>query len=276
MNAAVRYILLCLFTFIGYSASAQDSVSVYFPTGSSTLSREAIVRLDSLFYLEKIQGVTALSIYGYADEPGGRQINRRLSTARAAAVREHLLRSGIRPERIVECTGKGHYSGRGDDPSERRADLLLGRRLQSPPQPRVSPRPPRPDTAKAAEMRKILAGLRENEAAALDDIIFYGGSSSVRPESTPTMELLAQFLEQNPAVHIRLEGHICCMGLGGNDDALSTRRAQTVYNYLVDKGIDTTRLSYRGFGHWKPKKFPELTEEDMQQNRRVEVRILKK
>lgn len=211
--------------------AAQDSVSVYFATGSSTLSQEAIARLDSLFYLERVQGVSSIYIYGYADEPGGKKINRRLSAARAAAVREHLLQSGIRPERIVEYTGKGHYSGRGEDPFERRADLMLGRRLQPPPP--QQPALPRQDTVKAVKTQKVLAELRENETAVLEDITFFGGSQDVLPESIPAMELLAQFLEQNQKVHVRLEGHVCCIPDFNN---LSERRPRPFTITSLRKG----------------------------------------
>jgi outer membrane protein OmpA-like peptidoglycan-associated protein len=51
-------------------------------------------------------------------------------------------------------------------------------------------------------------------------------------------------------------------------------RAKAVYDFLVSKGIAAERLSYKGFGFTRPKIFPEETEADRVQNRRVEIRVV--
>ena len=49
-----------------------------------------------------------------------------------------------------------------------------------------------------------------------------------------------------------------------------------IYDILIEKGIDETRMEYLGFGKTRPLVWPEKTEEDENRNRRVEIRILKK
>ncbi len=51
-------------------------------------------------------------------------------------------------------------------------------------------------------------------------------------------------------------------------------RAKAIYNYLVSKDIDASRLRYEGFGKRRPVVAFESNEEDAKKNRRVEIRIL--
>jgi outer membrane protein OmpA-like peptidoglycan-associated protein len=89
-------------------------------------------------------------------------------------------------------------------------------------------------------------------------------------------------LEQNPSIHIEIQGHICCQKRGDGMDNhtginnLSVARAKYIYDYLIENGIDEERLAYQGFGADK-KLFPEERNPYQQrQNRRVEILITKK
>jgi outer membrane protein OmpA-like peptidoglycan-associated protein len=59
------------------------------------------------------------------------------------------------------------------------------------------------------------------------------------------------------------------------EEKLSVNRARVVYDYLIKSGIDSTRLSYAGFGSGR-KLVKEVTERDRMLNRRVEMKIIKK
>ncbi len=87
----------------------------------------------------------------------------------------------------------------------------------------------------------------------------------------------------NLQLAIEIQGHICCEenGIDGFDSDLRTRdlsvqRAKTVYNYLVENGIDEGRLSYRGFGSSQKVTRDESTLEQQMKNRRVEIKIIRK
>jgi outer membrane protein OmpA-like peptidoglycan-associated protein len=87
-----------------------------------------------------------------------------------------------------------------------------------------------------------------------------------------------------PTLRIRIEGHICCVvaknadgyDYDSQDFNLSVNRAKEIYDILEEKGIDDTRMEYKGFGKTRPLAWPEQTEEDENKNRRVEIRILQK
>ena len=85
----------------------------------------------------------------------------------------------------------------------------------------------------------------------------------------------------NPALEIEIQGHICCQpGPGDGYDLetgtydLSLQRAKTVFNYLAAHGVAPARMRYTGLGHQFPLN-TEQNEAEQQQNRRVEVKILK-
>ncbi|KAF5033394.1 OmpA family protein [anaerobic digester metagenome] len=87
------------------------------------------------------------------------------------------------------------------------------------------------------------------------------------------MEELYQVMIDNPTLEISIEGHICCSRL--DEDDLSGQRAKAIYDFLIDKGIAAERMSWKGFGHTRPLT-EERTEYEMQMNRRVEIRVMKK
>jgi outer membrane protein OmpA-like peptidoglycan-associated protein len=82
------------------------------------------------------------------------------------------------------------------------------------------------------------------------------------------------YLENNPEIKISIEGHTDDIGTQQYNDELSINRAKSVNNWLINKGINSARLSFTGFGKSRPI-FSENDEEHRALNRRVEVRIIK-
>jgi outer membrane protein OmpA-like peptidoglycan-associated protein len=103
-------------------------------------------------------------------------------------------------------------------------------------------------------------------------------------ESAPMLVELVDAMNAYPKLVIRIEGHICCNpspgdGLDLETDItnLSEARAKAVKDYLVRNDIAPDRVSYKGFGHSSPiYPYPEKTEEERTQNRRVEIKIISK
>ncbi len=77
-------------------------------------------------------------------------------------------------------------------------------------------------------------------------------------------------MQKNKTVNAFIRGHVCCTG-GDIGDYYSNLRAKAVFDFLTTNGIAEDRLSYLGFGNRLPLVTPELTEEDQQRNRRVDV-----
>jgi peptidoglycan-associated lipoprotein len=87
----------------------------------------------------------------------------------------------------------------------------------------------------------------------IENIFFDFASAELRPESTVSLDKLVETLNDNPNIVIELGSHTDSRG---NDDFnldLSERRAQSVVNYLISKGIHPDRLISKGYGESQPK-----------------------
>lgn len=79
-------------------------------------------------------------------------------------------------------------------------------------------------------------------------------------------------MNENREKKVDLEGHADWTGTEQYNQGLSERRAASVQNYLVKKGIDESRITTRGFGETKPIA-DNKTREGRAKNRRVEVKV---
>jgi outer membrane protein OmpA-like peptidoglycan-associated protein len=123
------------------------------------------------------------------------------------------------------------------------------------------------------QLNKIYAG-RE---IVLDDIYYDFDKSDIRSDAEPTLRELARDLQLNPELRIRLGSHTDCRGGDAYNRALSQRRAESAVQFLIDQGIDASRLEAVGFGEDVARTdcaCSRCTEEDHQLNRRTTFAIL--
>lgn len=120
---------------------------------------------------------------------------------------------------------------------------------------------------------RIRNALSNGERAAVYGIHFDFDAATIRPDSAPVLEAIAELLDENPDLDLSLEGHTDWIGDDAWNQDLSERRAQSVMGYLVREfGIDATRLRAIGFG--KSRAIPgsdQTTLVGRAINRRVEV-----
>ena len=109
----------------------------------------------------------------------------------------------------------------------------------------------------------------------LNNIFFDYNKSTLRPESYVELNNLLKLLQENPSLVIEISGHTDNRGSAEHNKKLSNDRAKSVVDYLISKGISTSRLTYAGYGSERPIA-PNTTEENMQLNRRVEFKIISK
>lgn len=84
--------------------------------------------------------------------------------------------------------------------------------------------------------------------------IFYDFNKwDLRPESMVSLDKLIETLNDNPNVTIELMSHTDSRDTEEFNFDLSQKRAQSVIQYLIDKGIESGRLSARGYGESSPK-----------------------
>lgn len=86
----------------------------------------------------------------------------------------------------------------------------------------------------------------------LKNVFFETASFDLKPASYPELDRLAQLLKDNPLLHIEIGGHTDSIGKAEYNLTLSENRAKSVYDYLVSKEIEATRLAYKGYADTKP------------------------
>ncbi len=125
----------------------------------------------------------------------------------------------------------------------------------------------------AKSQLRIYDALEANRRVVLKGILFAEDSAELLPESTPTLEEIAEMLESHPDLKIVIEGHTDDRGDDAYNQTLSEKRAQSVRDYLVKRhGIDGERLTVEGHGETKPADTND-TPEGRHNNRRVEVAV---
>jgi len=107
----------------------------------------------------------------------------------------------------------------------------------------------------------------------LKNIFFDYNKSSLQPESFAELDRVVEILKKQPNLKIEISGHTDNQGSLKYNTDLSESRAKTVVDYLIDKGIAESRLSYKGYAYEKPIATND-TEEGRSANRRVEFKIL--
>lgn len=87
----------------------------------------------------------------------------------------------------------------------------------------------------------------------VENIFYDFDKADLRPESVASLDELVKVLEDNPNVTIEMASHTDRWGSDEYNMALSQRRAQSVIDYLVSKGINPARLQPHGYGKSRPK-----------------------
>lgn len=113
----------------------------------------------------------------------------------------------------------------------------------------------------------------EAKPVILKNVFFETAKADLRPESLLELNRLKKLLDENPQLRIQLNGHTDNVGADEDNLMLSEARARAVYNYLVEKGIDATRLQSKGYGETQPIDTND-TKEGRQNNRRTEFIVL--
>lgn len=112
---------------------------------------------------------------------------------------------------------------------------------------------------------------RESVEFSSDSVLFEYGRAAVRPDYLPQLRVIAESLKDPQVAHVShfyVDGHTCNIGTDPNNCRLSWERARAIVDYLVESGMERSKLIPRGFGEGSPKYSNDM-EEDRRLNRRV-------
>ncbi|MEY4308280.1 MAG: hypothetical protein RL422_483 [Bacteroidota bacterium] len=129
---------------------------------------------------------------------------------------------------------------------------------------------------------KITLGLAEvgEELGALFDLnpIYYDlDKSNIRPDAAAELDKIVQVLKDNPGVSIELGSHTDARASASYNLKLSQRRAESAVKYIIEHGIEASRIKAKGYGETQLingcSDGVDCSEEAHQENRRTEFKI---
>ncbi|MEQ8324501.1 MAG: OmpA family protein [Vicingaceae bacterium] len=94
--------------------------------------------------------------------------------------------------------------------------------------------------------------IKKGESYRINDITFATNQFDLNNKVRSILIEFAGYLESNSKIAVELRGHTDNVGRDEENQLLSENRARAVYDFLISQGIDSKRLSYKGFGPFKP------------------------
>ena len=147
------------------------------------------------------------------------------------------------------------------------AGYLICRAMQKeevkPPPP---PPPPPPRAAPAPAPAPV------EEKIVLRGVNFDFDKANIRPDAAVILDEAASILNEHPGSSVSVGGHTDSIGTDAYNQGLSERRAKSVKDYLVGKGVDASRLTATGYGEANPIASND-TKDGRALNRRVELNL---
>ncbi len=134
--------------------------------------------------------------------------------------------------------------------------------------------------ARAKSLEQQLADMQARQTdrgmvLTLGDVLFDTGKAQLKAGAGRTLDQLAAFMKENTERSVAVEGYTDSVGGESLNQALSERRALAVKSALLDRGVDSGRVSTQGLGMSNPVA-TNATAAGRQQNRRVEIVIANK
>ncbi len=107
----------------------------------------------------------------------------------------------------------------------------------------------------------------------LEGVNFETGKANLTPDSYAVLDQLVIYIQKYSEDHIEIGGHTDNVGKPAANMLLSMERAKSVMAYLISKGVDTSKITARGYGATVPVE-SNKTAEGRATNRRTEVKFL--
>ena len=255
---------------------------VYYDLDKFMIRKDAMPALDKLAELMDKYSFLDLLVASHTDSRASDEYNITLSNNRAKAVTEYLGAKGINSDRVrlewfgesqlVNDCGNGKPCAEENHQLNRRSELVL----EAFPDPTKQYEIPQElKDMDFCEPEDIFEKIQE-EINDIPTIYFDFDKSMLRSVHKTELERTAIMLKRMPNLMLYIEGHTDQRGDGPYNQKLSERRAQTVKDYLKNRGVEDNRLESQWFGKTKPiHNCDEVTCTPAmhQLNRRTELRV---
>jgi len=247
--------LIVLLPFLGFS---QKQFEVFFDFNEDFPNPNSILKLNE--WIAENKNVEITKFLGFCDSIDSKNYNKNLAQRRINSVQELLKVSGFTFSKKLEKIAYGKEFKQSKIQSDNRRVTIFYTEIV--------------EKAKISELQEKINTSKIGQTIALPHLYFYNNSARILPESIPSLNDLLCALEENPKLKIEIQGHICCQKTFDLNN-LSVSRARAVYVYLIRKGINKKRMTFKGYGTSRPiHPIPEKNADEEEENRRVEVLIV--
>ena len=124
-----------------------------------------------------------------------------------------------------------------------------------------------------------LVMFKKGDVIKIDNIYYNLNKSNIRPDAAVELNKVIELLKKYPTMTIEMRSHTDSRATAKYNNTLSSNRAKAAVAYLKSKGIASKRMVAKGYGESelinKCKDGVNCPEEEHQQNRRTEIKILK-
>lgn len=114
------------------------------------------------------------------------------------------------------------------------------------------------------------AELTNNELRLTGPVLFEDTTATIRSVSFPVLEVIAEVLKEHPTIRFEVQGHTDSQGDDAENMTLTQARAEAVVRFLVQHGIEPSRLTAKGYGETRPIE-SNRTSQGREVNRRIEL-----
>lgn len=133
---------------------------------------------------------------------------------------------------------------------------------------------------KAIEQLVYLSPIVVDQPIRIENIYYDFDKANIRPDAAKELDKLVKIMKENPTIWIELGSHTDSRGNDQYNKWLSQSRANSAVQYIIDSGIEKSRITAKGYGESVPvnecTNGVKCTEEAYQLNRRTEFKIIKK
>ncbi len=272
----MRYLIFILITSFSFAQeSLSDSISFYYPTNEFKLTTTQKNNLQDFFSKTDGSEIQNTLIKGYTDFVGSEEANKILAQKRTESISKFLIDSlAIKSDLLAlgEIKNNLNFEPKEGIAEDRKTTVLIKYKNFT----IVTPK-----NNDYSYLEKI-DSLQKGDKITLKNINFKLGSAIITRASIPELNKLVKIMTNNKNLDIEIEGHVCCghkievkkQKMTPDNKWLSGIRAESIYNFLIEKGIDSIRLKHKGYGFTKPLVYPETNEKDRYENRRIELSVI--
>ena len=262
-----------------------QNFTFHFATNSSALNEDEMQRAAVLLNSKRVDSIR---LEGHCDSRGSDVFNQHLSELRVKSISNWLELQKLPAETPITtgAFGESNPPATNMTAAGMQENRVVTMRLfyaaasVSPERGEKEKNLEKPTSSTADLVQKISS----QSTIRLENIKFEGGRDVFLRESFAELKLLLEVMQQRDSLEIEIQGHICCMPSDAEDGMnmetgkmqLSYDRAVAVMAYLLRNGVAQSRMRVVGKGARSPAVWPEVTESDKSQNRRVEIKVLKK